>query len=114
HRSVYSGDLGAPYAPLLPAPKSPYGCDTLIIESTYGNRLHENRRERRERLRTVITHALLDQGTVMIPAFSIGRTQEILYELEGLIHEARTGKWHDPAVDWAQLQVIVDSPLASK
>ncbi len=114
HRTVYSGDLGAPYAPLLPAPKAPYGCDTLVIESTYGNRQHENRRERRERLRAVITRALLDQGTVMIPAFSIGRTQEILYELEGLIHEARTGKWHNPAVDWSQLQVIVDSPLASQ
>jgi metallo-beta-lactamase family protein len=114
HRTVYSGDLGAPHAPLLPAPKAPYGCDTLVIESTYGNRVHESRRERRERLRAVITHALLDQGTVMIPAFSIGRTQEILYELEGLIHEARTGKWHHAAVNWSQLQVIVDSPLASK
>lgn len=114
HVSVYSGDLGAPYAPLLPAPKAPYGCDTLIIESTYGNRVHENRRERRARLREVITHALLDKGTVMIPAFSIGRTQEILYELEELIHQSRSGKWHNPSVDWSQLQVIVDSPLASR
>ena len=114
HRSVYSGDLGAPFSPLLPAPKPPYGCDTLVIESTYGNRVHENRRQRRERLRELISHALIDKGTVMIPAFSIGRTQDILYELEGLIHEARTGKFQDPAVDWAQLQIIVDSPLASK
>lgn len=114
HRTVFSGDLGAPYAPLLPAPKPPYGCDTLVIESTYGNRRHENRRERRERLREVITHALLDQGSVLIPAFSIGRTQEILYELEGLIHEAKTGKWQDPHVNWTALQVIVDSPLASR
>jgi metallo-beta-lactamase family protein len=120
HRTVFSGDLGAPYAPLLPAPRSPYGCDTLVIESTYGNRLHENRRERRERLRSVIEHAMQNQGTVMIPAFSIGRTQEILYELEGLIHEARVKRPagnQDPvaqSLDWTRLQVIVDSPLASK
>lgn len=118
HLTVFSGDLGAPYAPLLPAPRAPHGCDTLVIESTYGNRLHENRRERRERLRSVIEHALQNQGTVMIPAFSIGRTQEILYELEGLIHDARTkrgapDKAHS-TLDWTQLQVIVDSPLASK
>jgi metallo-beta-lactamase family protein len=118
HRTVFSGDLGAPYAPLLPAPRSPYGCDTLVIESTYGNRLHENRRERRERLRSVIEHALQNQGTVMIPAFSIGRTQEILYELEGLIHDARAKRNASDktrsTLDWTQLQVIVDSPLACK
>jgi metallo-beta-lactamase family protein len=137
HRTVFSGDLGAPYAPLLPAPRAPYGCDALVIESTYGNRLHEGRRERRERLRAVITHALQNQGTVMIPAFSIGRTQEILYELEGLIFEAQRKKLaaarssqqrtQDSAendltgsecpvgtVDWSRLQVIVDSPLASR
>lgn len=118
HLTVFSGDLGAPYAPLLPAPRAPYGCDTLVIESTYGNRLHENRRERRERLRSVIEHALQSQGTVMIPAFSIGRTQEFLYELEGLIHDAGTKRSASnrarSTLDWTQLQVIVDSPLASK
>jgi metallo-beta-lactamase family protein len=126
HRSVFSGDLGAPHAPLLPAPKSPYAADTLIIESTYGNRLHENRRERRLRLKSVLEHALQNKGTVMIPAFSIGRTQELLYELEGLIHEGRsqqtgrskqTGQSDQPsqsAVDWENLQVIVDSPLAAR
>lgn len=115
HRSVFSGDLGAPYAPLLPAPKAPYGCDALVIESTYGNRIHENRRQRRQRLQAVIDHAMRNQGTVMIPAFSIGRTQEILYELEGLIHEARSGKAQAGAnLDWSRLQVVVDSPLASR
>jgi len=78
----------------------------------------ENRHERRERLRSVIEHALQNQGTVMIPAFSIGRTQEILYELEGLIHDARTKRSASDktrsTLDWTQLQVIVDSPLASK
>lgn len=110
HRTVFSGDLGAPHAPLLPAPESPERADTLVIENTYGNRLHENRETRRQRLHDVVSHALENRGTVMIPAFSIGRTQELLYELESLIHEGRQS--HDSA--WADLQVIVDSPLAAK
>lgn len=110
HRTVFSGDLGAPHAPLLPAPESPECADTLIIESTYGDRLHENRQTRRQRLHDVLSRALENGGTVMIPAFSIGRTQELLYELESLI---QTGKDTGEGA-WADLQVIVDSPLAAK
>ncbi|WP_347331318.1 MBL fold metallo-hydrolase [Marinimicrobium locisalis] len=106
HRTVFSGDLGAPYAPLLPAPKSPYKADTLIIESTYGNRTHESRKGRRLKLKAAVEHALENQGTVIIPAFSIGRTQELLYELEDLIHR---GGEH-----WQAMEIIVDSPLAAK
>ncbi len=116
HRTVFSGDLGAPHAPLLPAPKSPYGADTLVIESTYGNRLHESRRQRKARLRTVLDRALADRGTVMIPAFSIGRTQELLYELEALIYSAKhkSSLSTQAKSNLADLQVIVDSPLAAK
>jgi metallo-beta-lactamase family protein len=106
-RAVFSGDLGAPHAPLLPAPKSPTRADVLVLESTYGNRNHEDRRTRRQRLKAAIDHAIADGGTVMIPAFSIGRTQELLYELEGLFHRHRGGAWKD-------LAVIVDSPLAAR
>lgn len=88
-RIVFSGDLGAPHAPILPAPKPPYKADILVIESTYGDRLHENRRTRRQRLEKVLEHALSNQGTVLIPAFSIGRTQELLYELEDIIHRKK-------------------------
>jgi len=88
-RIVFSGDLGAPHAPLLPAPKPPYRADILVIESTYGDRLHENRRTRRQRLESVIEQALANNGTVLIPAFSIGRTQELLYELEDIIHRKK-------------------------
>lgn len=105
-RLVFSGDLGAPWSPLLPAPRSPYKCDWLVLESTYGDRLHEQRRDRARHLQQAIEKALTDGGTVMIPAFSIGRTQELLYELEGLIHSAG-GIWSD-------LEVIVDSPLAAR
>ncbi|WP_439888873.1 MBL fold metallo-hydrolase RNA specificity domain-containing protein [Pseudomonas sp. MBLB4123] len=85
-RIVFSGDLGAPHASLLPASNPPYRADILVIESTYGDRLHEDRRSRRQRLESLIEQALADNGTVLIPAFSIGRTQELLYELEDIIH----------------------------
>lgn len=149
HRIVFSGDLGAPHAPLLPAPVSPYRCDTLVIESTYGNRNHPDRRIRKAKLQAVLERALADDGVVLIPAFSIGRTQEILYELEAII-AAQVGKGvkgsgaasgsgdrestesrganggktgssstnksskNKPAVDWTNLAIIVDSPLASR
>ncbi|MEQ5802007.1 MBL fold metallo-hydrolase [Halomonas sp. H10-9-1] len=106
-RTLFSGDLGAPYAPLLPAPKSPWGCDTLVLESTYGDRRHEDRRHRRARLKAAIDRALENGGTVVIPAFSIGRTQELLYEMETLIHRAGTRRWRE-------LEIIVDSPLAAR
>jgi metallo-beta-lactamase family protein len=105
-RVVFSGDLGATHSPLLPAPKSPYRADRLIIESTYGDKLHEGRKKRRVALKNTIEHCLKDRGAVLIPAFSIGRTQELLYEIEEIIH--RHGG------DWEKLPVIVDSPLASE
>ncbi len=128
-RVVFSGDLGAPYAPLLPAPKPPHRADILVIESTYGDRNHENRRTRRQRLGKVIEQALLDKGTVLIPAFSIGRTQELLYELEEIIHiklsraasatgaSSLTRKNSTHVTDetnWPELPIILDSPLASR
>lgn len=85
-RIVFSGDLGAPHAPLLMPPEPPERADILVLESTYGDRLHEDRASRRQRLEAVIEHALRDQGTILIPAFSIGRTQELLHELEEIIH----------------------------
>ncbi|WP_075880544.1 MBL fold metallo-hydrolase RNA specificity domain-containing protein [Vreelandella massiliensis] len=109
-RVVFSGDLGAPYAPLLPAPQSPYGCDQLVLESTYGDRRHPDRRARRATLKAAIEQALENGGTVMVPAFSIGRTQELLYELETIIHQARGPQGRR----WRALEIIVDSPLAAR
>lgn len=126
-RIVFSGDLGAAHAPILPAPKAPYKANILVIESTYGDRLHEDRRNRRARLEKVLEHALSNDGTVMIPAFSIGRTQELLYELEDIIHRralsesAKTQPGSSAsktngvsALDWTNLPIILDSPLASR
>ena len=111
-RVVFSGDLGAPDTPLLPAPLPPERADVLVLESTYGDRLHEDRATRGERLRAVIEHALEDGGTVLIPAFSIGRTQELLYELEEIFH-THASDGAEPRAAWQQLQVVLDSPLAA-
>ncbi|GGE57897.1 MBL fold hydrolase [Streptosporangium jomthongense] len=112
-RVVFSGDLGAPHAPLLNEPIPPEKADRLVIESTYGDKDHENRETRRYRLKAILERALADGGTVLIPAFSIGRTQEILYEIEGLIHEFRD----EPVAEdlaWDDLEIVVDSPLAAE
>ena len=118
-RVVFSGDLGAPFAPIMPDVQAPERADLLILESTYGDRLHEDRQHRRARLEAAIDKALRDQGTVMIPAFSIGRTQELLYELEEILHAKSLDNKPHPtgkgiAVDWPELPVILDSPLASR
>lgn len=99
-RIVFSGDLGASDTPLLPAPKSPERADVLVLESTYGDRNHESRADRKHRLKAAIDRALENQGTVLIPAFSIGRTQELLYEFEEMLN--------------GELPVILDSPLAAR
>ena len=110
---IFSGDLGAPYTPLLPSPKSPYSCDRLIIESTYGDRLHGPRKNRTARLKSVIEHCLENNGVVLIPAFSVGRTQELLYELEHIIHQYHQKK-SPSKTNWDRVEIIVDSPMASK
>ncbi len=112
-RIVFSGDLGAPYAPLLPAPKSPYRADVLVLESTYGDKCHGARRTRYRQLKAVVENALRDRGTVLVPAFSIGRTQELLYEIEGLIYRHRN-EFAAKDMPWDDLEIIVDSPLASR
>lgn len=111
-RIVFSGDLGAPHAPLLPEPQSPERADRVVIESTYGDKDHESREERRYRLKAVLEHALEDGGTVLVPAFSIGRTQELLYEIESLIHEFGSDDV-TPDLPWRDLEIVVDSPLAA-
>ena len=105
-RIIFSGDLGAPHAPILPAPDRPYRADVVVLESTYGDRLHEDRRTRRQRFQAALEQALSDGGTVLIPAFSIGRTQELLYELEDIITCSKG--------DWQDMPIILDAPLATR
>ncbi|MBU0673276.1 MAG: MBL fold metallo-hydrolase [Proteobacteria bacterium] len=112
-RIIFSGDLGPPYTPLLGAPQSPYRADELVLESTYGDRIHEGRKDRRAVLKKILSQALADCGVVLIPAFSIGRTQELLYEIEEIIHRDRRAQVV-PGVSWDNLDIIVDSPLAAR
>ena len=121
-RVVFSGDLGASHTPILPSPKSPERADILVLESTYGDRVHEDRATRQARLAAVIDRALADHGTVLIPAFSLGRAQELLYEIEDILHhkslprsmEGKHGADCSLPVNWPQLPIILDSPLASR
>lgn len=103
-RILFSGDLGAPYTPILSAPSSPYRANILVLESTYGDKIHTGRKERRKDLLRILKKCISDNGIVIIPAFAIGRTQELLYELNYLVESKKLPK----------LPVIIDSPLAAK
>ena len=96
YRVIFSGDLGCTDTPILPNPDPPESCDLLILESTYGDRTHPNRKGRIAVLQKLLQKALADKGIVYIPAFSLGRTQELLYELDRIE---------------LKIPVFVDSPL---
>ncbi|OCH18589.1 MBL fold metallo-hydrolase RNA specificity domain-containing protein [Aliivibrio logei] len=102
---VFSGDLGPSNTPLLPDPIPPKRADILVIESTYGNKRHDSVETRASRLQEIIERSLEDGGAIIIPAFSVGRTQELLFDIEHLIHHQK--------ID-TKIPVILDSPLANK
>lgn len=102
---VFSGDLGPSNTPLLPDPISPERADYLFIESTYGASNHSNIGERAETLNRIIDHSLEDGGAILIPAFSVGRTQELLFDIEQMIEQRSLSR---------QLPIILDSPMAHK
>ncbi len=81
---VFSGDLGQRQTPILPDPDPLPACDLLVMESTYGDRLHPDRTRRRARLVRVLEQSLADGGKVFVPVFALGRAQEILFELDRL------------------------------
>lgn len=112
-RFTFSGDLGGPHTPLLPNPKPPYKTDVLVLESTYGDKNHVNRKERKAQLKKLIIRCLENKGVILVPAFSIGRTQELLYELEEIIYQNKDKTIHGD-LEWDDLEIIVDSPLANK
>ncbi len=112
---VFSGDIGARHTPILPDPDIPGACDLLILESTYGDRNHADRTQRVRRLGQVLTRALADGGKVFIPAFALGRTQELLYEMDRLFSDP------DWQAEFPSLQreassfpVCIDSPLGER
>lgn len=102
---VFSGDLGPSNTPLLPDPMPPERADYLYIESTYGDSEHEDITTRADRLKAIIDHSLTDGGAILIPAFSIGRTQELLFDIEQLLHTHQLD---------ANIPIILDSPMAMR
>ena len=99
----FTGDIGRPNRPILRDPQSMHECDYMICESTYGDRIHESKPEEIERfLRIIHETCVVNRGKLIIPAFSVGRTQEIVYILDQLENEGRLPR----------IPVYVDSPLS--
>ena len=109
---VFSGDLGNFDTPILNDPESAGRADVLFLESTYGDRLHGDRAHRMLRLAEVLDRCLSDGGKVFIPAFSLGRTQEILYELDRIFSNAEYKTRFPHLASDTRPPVFVDSPLA--
>ena len=103
-RIAFTGDCGRRNMPILRDPEPLPACDILITESTYGDRLHPTRTEVSEQIRSFVDEQRGRGGRVLIPAFSIGRTQNVLWYLGQLIEEGAV----------APLRIYVDSPLSTK
>jgi metallo-beta-lactamase family protein len=104
---VFSGDLGNKDIPILRDPEIIESADYLIIESTYGNRLHLDNKNKAEKLVDIINETIEKGGNVIIPSFAVGRTQEIIYEL----HKQRD-KYKSKIQKLFKTPVFIDSPLA--
>jgi metallo-beta-lactamase family protein len=103
-RVVFSGDRGRRLMPILRDPEPYPECDVLLTESTYGDRVHEPVADMQGRLEMVVKETIERGGRLVIPAFSVGRTQNILYHLNALQLEGRL----------PEIPVFVDSPLSAK
>lgn len=104
---VYSGDLGVEDRPILRNPVKIKKADYVIMESTYGNRLHPKHTSGTEELLDIIAKTTDRGGTVVIPSFAVGRTQELIYELNRFYEE--DNKYRERL---EQLKVYIDSPMA--
>ena len=101
-RLGFTGDVGNPGRPILRDPQPMLDCDWLITESTYGGRTHEPAGKAKDALADVVSRTAGRGGKVIIPAFAVGRTQELVYALDQLWNEERI----------PEIPVFVDSPLA--
>jgi len=108
---VFSGDLGSTNTPILCDPDIPEPCDYLCLESTYGDRNHDNRKDRIQKLGEVLTRALSDQGKVYIPSFSLGRTQELIFEMDRIFSDPEFKKQFSEISTLKRVPVFLDSPL---
>jgi metallo-beta-lactamase family protein len=101
-RLVFSGDIGRSGLAIVRNPVPPDGADALIMESTYGNRDHESVEGAKAQLAQVVRETAAKGGRVLIPAFALGRTQEMIYALHSLVKEGAI----------PSIPIYVDSPLA--
>lgn len=101
-RLAYTGDLGGGGQPIIRDPALVHDVDTLIIESTYGNRRHEAAREAEAKLEEIVNEAWRRGGKLIVPAFAVGRTQTLVYELHQLMLKRSI----------PNLPIYIDSPLA--
>jgi len=103
-RLIFSGDIGRWGQPIIRDPQPPGGGDMVIMESTYGDRDHPKLEDMRNRLAAVVSETAARGGRVIVPAFAVGRTQEMVYDLHALAREGRI-----PAIP-----IYIDSPLATE
>ena len=103
---VFSGDLGLPNKPIINNPEYIDEADYLIVESTYGDTIHEGLGESTEKLIDIINKTVLRGGTVIIPSFAVGRTQELIYELN------KYYEYNQEIEEHMRIPIYVDSPMA--
>lgn len=101
---VFSGDLGHPVTPLIKGREEIKAADYALIDSTYGSRVHEDPTQRKDLLENVIEETVKAGGVLMVPAFALERTQELLFEFNDLVENGRIPR----------TPVFIDSPLAIK
>lgn len=101
---IFSGDIGKKGNPIINDPTLATEADLVVMESTYGDRLHKNNEDSAQELAEAVTTTFAAGGNVLIPAFAIGRTQDVLYILNRLVRAGKLPK----------LTVFIDSPLAEK
>lgn len=109
---VFSGDIGNNDIPLLAEPTMIEDADYLVMESTYGNRLHMKNDQKAELFLDIVSQTLEKGGTVVIPSFAVGRTQEILFELDKLKEQTQDEEFRKKYEEIMRVPVYVDSPLA--
>jgi metallo-beta-lactamase family protein len=108
---LFSGDLGHSGSPILSAPDSPDPADYLVLESTYGNRFHPATPDRIGQLGAVLSRALSDGGKVFFPAFALGRTQELIFEMDRLFTAPEYRTAYPLLAPERRPPVFIDSPL---
>ncbi len=111
-KAVFTGDIGNNDIPLLASPTMIESADYLIMESTYGSRLHMRNDDKAQIFLDVVSRTLEKGGTVVIPSFAVGRTQEIVYELNKIKDQTDDEEFKRKYDKLMKIPVFVDSPLA--